>query len=107
MNKSEDITSYLKHYGFFFPSAEIYQGLAKSWDCGPNGTELKRKLKDLWWKYFITSQPYNVGSDSLILTHTRVLEASGNIINIEPYINLTSGVTIINPRVLKSLLWMA
>jgi len=48
MNKSEDITSYLKHYGFFFPSAEIYQGLAKSWDCGPNGTELKRKLKDLW-----------------------------------------------------------
>jgi glycyl-tRNA synthetase len=46
MNKN--ITSYLKDYGFFFPNAEIYQGLAKAWDCGPNGAELKRKLKDLW-----------------------------------------------------------
>jgi len=48
MNKSEGITSYLKHYGFFSPNAEIYQGLAKSWDCGSNGAELKKKLKDLW-----------------------------------------------------------
>ncbi|RHZ37302.1 glycine--tRNA ligase [endosymbiont GvMRE of Glomus versiforme] len=81
MNEAKDITSYLKHYGFFFPSAEIYQGLAKSWDCGPNSTELKRKLKDLWWKCFVTFQPYNVGSDSLILTHPRVLEASGHLKN--------------------------
>ncbi|CAH1760565.1 15227_t:CDS:2 [Entrophospora sp. SA101] len=50
MNETKDLTSYLKHYGFFFPNAEIYQGLAKSWDCGPNGAELKRKLKDLWYR---------------------------------------------------------
>jgi glycyl-tRNA synthetase len=77
----KDITAYLKEYGFFFPSAEIYQGLAKSWDCGPNGAELKRKLKDLWWKYFITSEPNNVGSDSSILTHPKILVASGHLKN--------------------------
>ncbi|KLL03418.1 MAG: glycyl-tRNA synthetase [Mycoplasmataceae bacterium CE_OT135] len=81
MNESKDLTSYLKHYGFFFPNAEIYQGLAKSWDCGPNGAELKRKLKDWWWKFFITSQPHNVSSDSLILTHPQVLAASGHLKN--------------------------
>ena len=46
-NTTNYLKSYLKHYGFFFPNAEIYQGLAKSWDCGQNGTELKKKLKDL------------------------------------------------------------
>jgi glycyl-tRNA synthetase len=44
----KDITAYLKHYGFFFPNAEIYGGLAKSWDLGPYGAELKRNLKNLW-----------------------------------------------------------
>lgn len=53
--KKKDITNYLKHYGFLLSNAEIYGGLAKSWDLGPYGTELKRNLKNLWWKYFITS----------------------------------------------------
>jgi glycyl-tRNA synthetase len=74
----KNITNYLKHYGFFIPNAEIYHGLANSWDLGPLGTELKRNLKNLWWKYFITSNPYNVGCDSLITTHPQVLVASGH-----------------------------
>jgi len=74
----KNITNYLKHYGFFIPNAEIYHGLANSWDLGPLGTELKRNLKNLWWKYFITSSPYNVGCDSLITTHPQVLVASGH-----------------------------
>ncbi len=76
--KSKDLTTYLKHYGFLFPNAEIYGGLAKSWDLGPYGAELKRNLKNLWWKYFITFSPYNVACDSLIITHPKVLAASGH-----------------------------
>jgi glycyl-tRNA synthetase len=76
--KGKDITSYLKDHGFLIPNAEIYGGLAKSWDLGPLGIELKRNLKNLWWKYFITTSPYNVGCDSLIITHPKVLVASGH-----------------------------
>jgi glycyl-tRNA synthetase len=74
----KDITSYLKDHGFLIPNAEIYGGLAKAWDLGPLGVELKRNLKNLWWKYFVTTSPYNVGCDSLIITHPRVLSASGH-----------------------------
>jgi glycyl-tRNA synthetase len=45
---SKDIVNHLMNYGFLFPNADIYGGSAKSWDLGPSGTELKRKLKDLW-----------------------------------------------------------
>jgi glycyl-tRNA synthetase len=84
---SKDITScHLIPYGFLFPNADIYGGLAKSWDLGPHGTELKRKLKDLWWKYFITTNPYNVGSDSLILTHPEVLKSSGHLKNFHDWL---------------------
>ncbi|CAG8510957.1 16076_t:CDS:2 [Cetraspora pellucida] len=58
----KDLTNYLKHYGFFFPNAEIYGGLAKAWDLGPYGAELKRNLKKL----------------CQIITHPQVLEASGH-----------------------------
>lgn len=74
----KNITNYLKHYGFFIPNAEIYGGLAKSWDLGPYGIELKRNLKNLWWKHFITTSAYNIGCDSQIITHPQVLEASGH-----------------------------
>ncbi|MCE8162631.1 MAG: glycine--tRNA ligase [Candidatus Moeniiplasma glomeromycotorum] len=82
----KNIINYLKHYGFFFPNAEIYGGLAKVWDWGPLGTELKRNLKNLWWKYFITTSPYNVGSDSSIITHAKVLEASGHLSNFNDWL---------------------
>lgn len=82
----KDITSYLKHNGFFLPNAEIYGGLAKGWDLGPAATELKKNLKNLWWKYFITGSPYNVGCDSLILTHPRVLEVSGHLKNFHDWL---------------------
>ncbi|CFW92929.1 Glycine--tRNA ligase [endosymbiont DhMRE of Dentiscutata heterogama] len=82
----KDLTNYLKHYGFFFPNAEIYGGLAKAWDLGPHGVELKRKLKNLWWKYFITSNPHNVGCDSQIITHPQVLAASGHLKNFHDWL---------------------
>ncbi|KLL01578.1 MAG: glycyl-tRNA synthetase [Mycoplasmataceae bacterium RC_NB112A] len=82
----KNIISYLKHYGFFFPSAEIYGGLAHVWDWGPLGVELKRNLKNLWWKYFISTGPYNVGSDSSIITHPQVLQASGHLKNFNDWL---------------------
>jgi glycyl-tRNA synthetase len=80
------IISHLKHYGFINQNAEIYQGLAKSWDFGINGAELKRKLKNLWWDYFITSNPYNFPCETSIMTHKNVLEASGHKKNFSDWI---------------------
>lgn len=86
MELEKNIISYLKHYGFFLPSAEIYGGLAHVWDWGPLGVELKRNLKNWWWKYFITTSPCNVGSDSSIITHPKVLEASGHLANFSDWL---------------------
>jgi len=84
--KKKDITNYLKHHGFIIPNAEIYGGFAKTWDLGPYGTELKRNLKNLWWKFFITSSPYNLGLDSAILTSKEVLEASEHLKNFHDWL---------------------
>lgn len=82
----ENIDSYLKNNGFFIPNSEIYGGFAKSWDLGPHGSELKRNLKFLWWKYFITSQPNNISCDSSILTSSKVLESSGHLKNFHDWL---------------------
>jgi glycyl-tRNA synthetase len=82
----KDITNYLKRHGFLVPNAEIYGGLANAWDLGPYGTEVKRNLKNLWWKYFITSSPFNVGCDSSILTRPQILQASGHLKNFHDWL---------------------
>ena len=46
----KDIISLCKRRGFIFPGSEIYDGLANTWDYGPYGVELKRNIKNLWWK---------------------------------------------------------
>ncbi|WNE41484.1 MAG: Glycine--tRNA ligase [Mycoplasmataceae bacterium] len=84
--KEKTIISHLKQYGFINSNAEIYQGLAKSWDLGINGAELKRKLKNLWWDYFITSNPHNFPCETAILTHNDVLEASGHKKNFSDWV---------------------
>ena len=50
----KDIISLCKRRGFIFPGSEIYDGLANTWDYGPYGVELKRNIKNLWWKKFVT-----------------------------------------------------
>jgi glycyl-tRNA synthetase len=74
----KDIVSLCKRRGFVFPGSDIYDGLANTWDYGPYGVELKKNIKDLWWKKFITSRPDVVGLDSSILLNPRVWEASGH-----------------------------
>lgn len=75
----EKIVAHVKHRGFVFPSSEIYGGLANSWDYGPLGVELKKNLKNFWWKRFIQEVPENVGIDSSILMNSKVWEASGHL----------------------------
>ena len=75
----KDIISLCKRRGFIFPGSEIYDGLANTWDYGPYGVELKRNIKNLWWKKFVTSRQDVLGLDSSILLNPRVWKASGHV----------------------------
>ena len=65
--------------GFVYPGSEIYGGLANSWDYGPYGAELKRRIKDAWWRFFVTENEHTVGLDSGILMNPEVWRASGHV----------------------------
>jgi glycyl-tRNA synthetase len=65
--------------GFVFPGSEIYGGLQNSWDYGPLGVELKKNIKDLWWKMFVRERSDVVGLDANVIMNTRVWEASGHL----------------------------
>ena len=75
----ESVTQHLQNTGYVFQGSAIYGGLANSWDYGPLGAELKRNIKDLWWKKFVQESPTNVGIDSAILMNSRVWEATGHV----------------------------
>ncbi len=75
----EKIVAHLKSSGFVFQGSEIYGGLANTWDFGPLGVELKKNIKDFWWKRFIQSHPNNVGIQSAILMNPQVWKASGHL----------------------------
>ena len=77
----EILTSLSKQRGFVFQSSEIYGGLGSTWDYGPLGIELKRNIKNYWWKTMITTRENVVGMDSSILMHPDVWKASGHIDN--------------------------
>jgi len=75
----EKIVSLCKRRGFVFQSAEIYGGLNGCWDYGPLGAELKRNLKEYWWRKNVQEREDIVGLDGSILTHQDVLKASGHV----------------------------
>jgi len=76
--RMEKIVSLCKRRGFVFQASEIYGGLNGVWDYGPLGTELKRNLKDYWWRVMVRDRDDVVGLDGSILTHRAVLRASGH-----------------------------
>jgi glycyl-tRNA synthetase len=76
--RMEKIVSLCKRRGFIFQAAEIYGGLNGVWDFGPLGVELKRNLKDYWWRVMVRERDDVVGLDGSILTHRAVLKASGH-----------------------------
>ncbi len=74
----EKITSLCKRKGFIFPACEIYGGLANAYSYGPYGAELKKNIKELWWKKFVQNRVDMVGMDGPILLHPKLWEASGH-----------------------------
>ncbi len=75
----DKIASLCKRRGFIFQSSEIYGGLANTWDYGPLGAELKRNVKNLWWKSVVQERMDMVGLDCAILMHPQVWKASGHV----------------------------
>ena len=75
----DKIVSLCKRRGLIFPSSEIYGGLASCWDYGPMGVELKRNVKDAWWKAIVHERDDVVGLDTSIMMHPKVWAASGHL----------------------------
>ena len=67
--RMEKIVSLCKRRGFIFQAAEIYGGLNGCWDYGPMGVELKRNLKEYWWRTNVQERDDMVGMDGSSLTH--------------------------------------
>ncbi|HXS37179.1 MAG TPA: glycine--tRNA ligase [Flavipsychrobacter sp.] len=80
-NRLQDIIAHCKEYGFIFPSSEIYDGLSAVYDYGQNGAELKKNIKDYWWKSMTQMHENIVGIDAAIFMHPTVWKASGHIDN--------------------------
>jgi glycyl-tRNA synthetase len=77
--KMEKIVSLCKRRGFIFQAGELYGGLNGCWDYGPLGAELKRNLKDYWWRKTVQERDDMVGMDGAILTMDQVLISSGHV----------------------------
>ena len=77
----DKILSISKRRGFVFQSSEIYGGLGSTWDYGPLGVELKRHVKESWWRSVVLERDDMVGLDAAILMHPQVWAASGHVEN--------------------------
>jgi glycyl-tRNA synthetase len=75
----DKIVSLCKRRGFIFQSSEIYGGLGSVWDYGPLGAELKRNVKNAWWRSVVQERLDMVGLDCAILMHPMVWKASGHV----------------------------
>ncbi|MCX5999034.1 MAG: glycine--tRNA ligase [Chloroflexi bacterium] len=75
----EKMVSLCKRRGFIFQSSEIYGGLGSCWDYGPLGVELKRNIKEAWWKAMVRDRDDIVGLDASILMHPQTWVASGHV----------------------------
>jgi glycyl-tRNA synthetase len=77
-NSFEKIVSFCKRRGFVFPSSDIYGGLGGFYDFGPLGVELKKNIKDAWWKAMVQRRENVVGLDSSIIMNPNIWKASGH-----------------------------
>src|SRR5688572_17909455 len=77
----QNIIAHCKEYGFIFQSSEIYDGLAAVYDYGQYGAELKKNIRDYWWKSMTQMQDNIVGIDAAIFMHPTVWKASGHVDN--------------------------
>ena len=75
----EKIVSLCKRKGFIFQASEIYGGISNTYDYGPLGVELKRNVKEAWWRRTVTERANVVGLDSAIIQNPKVWETSGHV----------------------------
>ena len=92
----EKIVSLCKRRGFIFQSSEIYGGCGGVWDYGPLGSELKRNLRDLWWKAMTRDREDVLGLDACILMNPAIWKASGHV---DTFADLMRECTLTNKRV--------
>ena len=87
----DTIVNLCKRRGIVFPSSEIYGGLRSAWDWGPLGIELKRNVKNAWWRSMVHLRDDVVGLESSILMSPKVWEASGHVATFtDPLIECTN-----------------
>ncbi|AYN69487.1 glycine--tRNA ligase [Euzebyella marina] len=83
MAKQEDdfkrVISHAKEYGYVFQSSEIYDGLSAVYDYAQNGSELKKNIRDYWWKAMVQLNDNIVGIDAAIFMHPTTWKASGHV----------------------------
>ena len=75
----ETIVSLCKRRGFVFQASEIYGGIGNTYDYGPLGVELLRRVKDVWWERMVTTRSDVVGLDSAIIQNPKTWETSGHV----------------------------
>jgi glycyl-tRNA synthetase len=75
----KSVISHAKEYGFVFLSSEIYDGLAAVYDYGQNGVELKKNIREYWWKSMVQLHENIVGIDAAIFMAPQVWKASGHV----------------------------
>ncbi len=83
MAKQEDdfkkVISHAKEYGYVFQSSEIYDGLSAVYDYAQNGAELKKNIREYWWKAMVQLNENIVGIDAAIFMHPTTWKASGHV----------------------------
>ena len=75
----EKIVSLAKRRGFIYPGRDVYGGLSGTWDYGPLGVTLKRKIMQAWWQHFVEARDDMYGVDAAILMNQKVWQASGHV----------------------------
>jgi glycyl-tRNA synthetase len=75
----KNVISHCKEYGYIFQSSEIYDGLSAVYDYGQNGAELKKNIRDYWWKAMVQLHENIVGIDAAIFMHPTTWKASGHV----------------------------
>ena len=73
------VISHAKEYGYVFQSSEIYDGLSAVYDYAQNGAELKKNIRDYWWKAMVQMNENIVGIDAAIFMHPTTWKASGHV----------------------------
>ncbi len=78
-DKFKHVISHAKEYGYVFQSSEIYDGLSAVYDYAQNGVELKKNIREYWWKAMVQMNENIVGLDAAIFMHPTIWKASGHV----------------------------